>query len=234
MRSDMAKVLVERPRWGSSLRGKKKGYRRSLQRTPMEDRSRTEPMAGRWRGMQKDFGEHLSPMVRFLRSNVGRPWNKVHQELCERVDFGNVVQKHILTHVFDYVAIGGMMVKGQLIFPSGTRHRCGSCREQLFVCARTGILRVARAHKRFRALKLAPAKDIIYLYKDCMWWEVRVRQGAEKLGGVKDVWFDKPANQITRSERIAAYGKSVLALAKRPLHHEETRAILRQKRRPAR
>ena len=36
MRSDMAKVIVERPRFGSSSRGKSKGYRRSLQRMGQE------------------------------------------------------------------------------------------------------------------------------------------------------------------------------------------------------
>ena len=37
MRPDMAKVIVERPRIGSSMRGKSKGYRRSLQRWGMRD-----------------------------------------------------------------------------------------------------------------------------------------------------------------------------------------------------
>jgi hypothetical protein len=36
MRHDMAKVIVERPRHGSSLRGESKGYQRSLQRLGRE------------------------------------------------------------------------------------------------------------------------------------------------------------------------------------------------------
>ncbi len=233
MRSDMAKVIVERPRHGSRLSSKKKGYRKYLQKTQIDALPCREPMKGRWHGMDKFFNEHLGPLRRFLRSRVGRPWDKVQQELCEYVNFDNVVQKHILTHVFDYVAIGGVMVKGQLTFPLGTRRRFGTSREQLYVCARTGILRVAKPHRRFRALKLAPTKEVLYLYKDCTWWEVRVRQHAEKLGGVKDVWLDKPANQISRDERMAAYGDSVLAFAKRPLTYEERRAFLRQKKKQA-
>jgi hypothetical protein len=34
MRVDMAKVIVERPRWGSRLASKKPGYRRSLHERP--------------------------------------------------------------------------------------------------------------------------------------------------------------------------------------------------------
>ena len=103
MRIDMAKVIVERPRWGSDLASKKKGYRRSLQKSDVADLPRKEPLAGRWRGMQRALREHLGPMRRFLRSNLGRPWNKVHQELCENVSFNNVVQRHILAHVFEIV-----------------------------------------------------------------------------------------------------------------------------------
>ncbi len=29
--------------------------------------------------------EHLGPMRRFLANERGRPWNKVHQDLCEHV-----------------------------------------------------------------------------------------------------------------------------------------------------
>jgi hypothetical protein len=234
MRSDMAKVLVERPRWGSSLRGKKKGYCRSLQRTPIEDLRRYEPMAGRWRGMHKVFGEHLSPLRRFLRANVGRPWDKVLQELRERVDFGNVVQKHLLTHLFDYVALGGVMIKGKLTFPSEIRRRGGFASEQLYVCAKTGILRIATPSKRYRVLELRSTADVRYLYRDHVWWEVRVRTGPERLGGLKDVYLGKPANQITSAERIEAYGDNVLAIAKRALTFQEVRAVVRRKKKKRR
>jgi hypothetical protein len=41
--------------------------------------------------------------LRFLRSNIGRPWNKVHQELREHVSFDNAVQAHVLVHIYEYV-----------------------------------------------------------------------------------------------------------------------------------
>jgi hypothetical protein len=94
MRADMAKVIVERPRWGSDLPPKKKGYRRSLQKFDVAELPRREPLPGRWRGLQKSLNEHLGPMRRFLRSQVGRPWNKVHQDLCEHVSFDDVIRPH--------------------------------------------------------------------------------------------------------------------------------------------
>src|SRR5215216_3972 len=103
MRADMAKVIVERPRVGSRLPSRKKGYRKYIQHTDFDNLPRREPLLGHWRGKGRWLNEHLGPMRRFLRSNVGRPWNKVHQELCEHVCFDNPVQSHVLTHVFDFV-----------------------------------------------------------------------------------------------------------------------------------
>src|SRR5262245_27860576 len=102
MRSDMDKVIVERPRFRSRAPSRKKGYRKYLQRTGIDQLPVREPMLGRWHGMGKFLNEHLGPMRRFLRSNIGRPWNKVHQELCEHVSFENAVQAHVLTHIYDY------------------------------------------------------------------------------------------------------------------------------------
>ena len=61
----------------------------------------------------KFFNEHLSPLRRFLDSNVGRPWDKVYSEICRHVDRGNVVQKHILTHLFDYVVVDTVLIDGE-------------------------------------------------------------------------------------------------------------------------
>jgi hypothetical protein len=47
MRHDMAKVIVERPRHGSSLRGESKGYQRSLQRLGREELPYREGMKKR-------------------------------------------------------------------------------------------------------------------------------------------------------------------------------------------
>jgi hypothetical protein len=57
MREDMDKVIVERPRIGSRLPSRKKGYRKYVQSMPLEDSPRNEPMLGRWRGREKWLNE---------------------------------------------------------------------------------------------------------------------------------------------------------------------------------
>ena len=80
MRSDMAKVLVERPRGGYRCAGK--GYLKDLQRTPIEEMRSREGIKARARGNRKWFNDHLGPLRRFLLSNVGRPWDVVYSEIC--------------------------------------------------------------------------------------------------------------------------------------------------------
>lgn len=68
MREDMDKVIVERPRIGSRLPSRKKGYRKYVQNTAIDNLPLREPMLGRWRGRERWLNEHLGPMRRFLRS----------------------------------------------------------------------------------------------------------------------------------------------------------------------
>ena len=104
MRADMGKVLVERPRPGSRDGSRpRKGYRKLLRKELADDSPRTREGMLTRTGGTRSFNEHLAPLRRFLDSNVGRPWNNVYAEICSHVDRGNVVQKHILTHLFDYV-----------------------------------------------------------------------------------------------------------------------------------
>ena len=142
MRADMSKVIVERPRIGSRLPSRKKGYRRHLQRLGIENLPRREPMLGRWRGRDRELNEHLGPMRRFLRSRVGRAWNDVHQELCEHVSFENAVQKHVLTHIFDYVAEHVQLHDGRPCYGPGYRHGRPLSRGQMYICPVSGVLRI--------------------------------------------------------------------------------------------
>src|SRR5436190_9854635 len=67
MRYDMDRVLVERPRSGAGYGGK--GYRKQLQRTPIEDQRTREGIRVRSSGGSKSFNDHLAPLERFLRTN---------------------------------------------------------------------------------------------------------------------------------------------------------------------
>src|SRR4051812_46638630 len=101
MRPDKAKGIVERPRFGSRMRG-----------GPCKGRSRQDQKFGidRVRGegikkpyvRRKNFNEHLGPLRRYLESQVGRPWDDVFAEICRYIDRGSAVQDHVRDHVEQY------------------------------------------------------------------------------------------------------------------------------------
>jgi hypothetical protein len=155
MRADMGKVLVERPRIKSrrSARGPAKGYRKRLDRCYADDGSPPlrEGIKHRYGNNRKHFNEHLGPLRRFLDSNVGRPWDKVYSEICRHVDRENVVQKHILTHLFDYVVVRTVSIDGEPCrAESHWGHRYGeplrtsTRRHRWYVCPKSGLLRKSR------------------------------------------------------------------------------------------
>ena len=86
MRSDMAKVIVERPRMRVPKRAGSWYPRGSLKAVFQSDYE----LAPKREGLGHIYGEkwlneNLQPLVRFLRSHVGRPWDKVRAEIAERV-----------------------------------------------------------------------------------------------------------------------------------------------------
>lgn len=157
MRADMAKVLVERPRkrcrFVRGLCGK--GYTTHARQALESDDGgpRHEPTMRRYNhSPDKHFNEHLGPLRRFLDSNVGRRWDAVYAEICRHVDRGNVVQKHILTHLFEYVVVSPVLLDGEVYRPQHERwgFRGGPLRGPncWYVCPKSGLLKRAKAEPR--------------------------------------------------------------------------------------
>jgi len=107
MRSDMYKVIVERPRTGAGWT--KPG------RAPREpdDRRACEGMRPRGRS-RKWLNENLRPLQRWLERQAGRRWDAVYSELCKGVDRRNTVQQHIHEHLRDFVAVDVLEIGGRL------------------------------------------------------------------------------------------------------------------------
>lgn len=105
MRSDIAKVVIERPRYNHKDPSKKTGQRihRYYPGDEYEDLPQREP-ASRGRGT-KYFTDFLNPLERFLRSNVGRPWDKVYSELCAHLDRRKTTGRHVFEHLEDFVEV---------------------------------------------------------------------------------------------------------------------------------
>ena len=94
----------------------------------------------------KDFDDKLGPARRWLRSQAGRPWNKVRSELFARFDTRTTAGRHI---VFDHLL--------KEVIPSGFR----SWLPELWISAH-GILRYeARARPRRRRQRLQEPEPVV-------------------------------------------------------------------------
>jgi hypothetical protein len=72
------------------------------------------PMKAGYRDL-KSLNENLRPLERYLSRQVNRPWDMVYREMCAVIDGRNAVQRHILEHLRQYVAIRTSVVDGELI-----------------------------------------------------------------------------------------------------------------------
>lgn len=95
MRSDMSKVLCETGREAGMPSG---GRRDQWARLDPEELATREGMRRRHR-QRKHFGEHLSPLWRFLGSRVGRPWDDVYSEIRAQLSPRSVLDVHLLDHL---------------------------------------------------------------------------------------------------------------------------------------
>lgn len=146
MRSDMAKVIVERPRHGSRLRSVKFAARvrpagdvEDFDLAPPGDRD------------EKSLNENLAPLRRYLDRQVGRPWDKVYSEIRANLDTRKATQLHILQHLRDYVQTHCWM-KGRTVMANRRWFGVDPV-EGLYVHPKTGILRRAPERKWDRERK---------------------------------------------------------------------------------
>lgn len=244
MRADMAKVIVERPRIGSRSPTRKKGYRKYVQPRGWDNLPQREPMLGPWRGGNKWLNEHLGPMRRFLRSNVGRPWNHVHRELCEHVSFDNSVQVHVLAHIFDFVQQHVDLRGREVVSRVGWRRDRVLEPGEMYICPRTGLLKAVRRRRvQPRPRRLGLGKPLQFHYRDGVWWElflhrlpddrvVTRRHASRRFGslfkGSWDAWLERSVCGSDEAELKAVYGAKFVAISKRPLTADEARVIVRK------
>ena len=108
MRADMHKVIVERPRHGGT---RERGNRRA--NVPFEDRPIQESMRASHTD-RKYFGENLAPLRRWLRAQVGRPWDWVYSEACSVIKPDSTVRNHIKVHLLEMVERHTFLKNGEV------------------------------------------------------------------------------------------------------------------------
>jgi hypothetical protein len=242
MRADMGKVLVERPRVKSGyVPGPGKGYRKQLHKAMAADDSPPvrEGIKKRYGYNLKHFNEHLGPLRRFLNSNVGRPWDKVYGEICEHVDRGNVVQKHILTHLFDYVIVTTVLIDGEPCdgrpgYRYGDPLRASARYNQWYICPKSGLLRRCSHVPRRPRVKRTELPRCVRVNKTEMCVELNGQWELVTVAPLPEPMTQKPAHDVLRKCSVYPwsadgarqfYGAAVYATARRPLSKRELKAL---------
>ena len=111
MRKDMAKVIVERSRRGGDG-GRSVPLKGYLKNVPLEDRPTKEGMRRPYGWSRKELNENLKPLKRYLRRQVGRPWNDVYSEISQHLRPTNAVQQHVRDHVRSEVELHARVIDG--------------------------------------------------------------------------------------------------------------------------
>src|SRR5579884_2443965 len=207
MRSDMKKVVVERPRGGSWKPNRKFGAR--LRYIPDHDYEEEVKRVGisqsyRYKWGEKWFTDVLGPLRKFLHSRVGRPWDEVYSELCAGLDKRKATGRHIFVHV-------DAMVEKHCHTGDSRTYICGKSwsRDSFYVDPRTGLLCLAaRLDKEQRMAwrqeyllrnpitKVKLAHNIFYERHNGFWY--RVRYENIRIGEPCGYHWDILANQRVR------------------------------------
>ena len=140
MRSDMYKIIVERPRRSKDLKARALRFRNSL-----DGPSHLGMRVGYG---YRELNENLAPLRRYLHSQVGRPWNRVFSEICSRIDRRNPVQRHIHQHLGQFIATQVEIRDGKLIEHGKFGLSRLASPGELYVDPRTGLICRTKAVRR--------------------------------------------------------------------------------------
>ena len=230
MRADMHKVVVERPRYGSRRTNRKWGQRLAF--VPECDYDDQPKFASSARGRQyscdhKSFSDVLGPLEGFLRSNIGRPWDKVFSELREGLDVRKVTGRHIFEHLEWMVETDCWIGPDRKVYSRGRNWWTGG----FYVHPRTGVLCFiqkpsARERKKERLLRQEPDEirfDCGRSFKllDGQWYFV-VYETVEigRYEPVRTMW-----DVVQRREVQLTWGQDRVAVQKRQCNREEIKTI---------
>jgi hypothetical protein len=235
----MAKVIVERPRYGSRDRSCAKGYvgelRRAL-RSPEDERLVAREGMKRRSGGGKWLNENLAPLRRYLDSQVGRPWDRVFSEICANINVNSAVQKHIRDHLADYVVTNAVLRDGVVCFSDGTPLAPSwRWRGLFYICPKSGLLKRVppprrRTHLRRRAsapryVRVGDAMRCILIGGRWHLVTFRPLPLRRNSGAERDVVLDKPVAELSESTARKHYGAAVYAFAARALSKRELKQL---------
>lgn len=244
MRSDMKKVVTERPRGGGGVKSPK-GEKRSWQRHGIDELPKREQIRAKWVRTNggKHFTDVLGPLYHFLLKHVGRPWNAVYSEIARNLPKTSMQNRHIYTHLWQFVEKNVVIIDGTACYNDGRAHgvpiRSAGRYAQLYINPVTGLLCKAKKGRTRYGYPWPPPEPVqpgIKVYPGVqyhkvkgVWYEVAVRKyptarepfDPTKLGAIKDDVLGR--SYRNQDEQAAVYGGNYLAVSKRMLKKREIR-----------
>jgi hypothetical protein len=175
MRSDISKVVVERPRTSGGWDGckPKDHWREDLEHAPKSEKIRRKWMKG-YRA--KQFSDFLSPLEGFFTKNVGRNWDEVYRELRANLSPSRTMDMHIMQHVRGMVELDVERIDG-VIYPKAASY--GGHISPLenrgkgnwfYVDPDTKILSLVPKHQK----KVQPRQISVIYFPDNQWLQYRL------------------------------------------------------------
>lgn len=246
MRSDMQKVLTERPRVGTRY-SQVVRERFFDSRDPEDDGPLRDSMSWNRNGRTKHFNDHLTPVKRFLEKQVGRLWNDVWSEVCEHASLNSVQGRHLREHIEGYVERYVIEVRNKVpyvrapynFYPDreGDGLRALSPGE-LWVHPETGILHKNGNYKtndpKHENPDLKIIDEIYYGRRDGVWYELEMRPIARgSFYSGRDVFlnldisgWDDASIYDSRIDKVQRfYGKPVCCIGKRQLNKKDKKKL---------
>lgn len=233
----MGKVILERRRVGGLP---KKGEKRALSRMSLDDLPTREKMSAGWRE-RKESRDRRTPLLRYLRSQVGRPWNDIYSEICRNVRRDCYARHRILdlTLTLD-VQVNVVMVDGVPHESDGRKVYYGD----FWVHPETGQLMAPQGRPRYRfrprhKFAQVPVSAMRkYVNIDGLWFIVSFASlPADVNEPVFDVVFKEELTEDKHGRRRwrcrAEWGSEIYAVSKRQIGKREIRHVLAQQAKEA-
>jgi hypothetical protein len=236
MRLDMHKVIVERPRSGRSWA---KQFPRP--KVAFDDLPKCQGIRRPHRN-GKHLTDLLGPLRRWMRAQVGRPWNDAYSEACAVIKPDSVIRAHIKSHLLEFVQRYTFMRDEQVwcfhqrwSWEEVPIEKAVSAWAPFYVHPLTGLLCEAPARPRWRWRD----KNVERRAQTQRW--LNERQVLRRINGL---WFscdvlpfptrcakgDRPSrfdlgerHDISRSQARRIYGREVYCVVKRQLSRRELR-----------
>ncbi|ACC79932.1 hypothetical protein [Nostoc punctiforme] len=231
----LSEIVIERPRGGRRISLKKvTGFKKQLYKITQDaiQDGLLNPYLIKPINKSKYLSDHLGPLRRFLRSQVGQPWNDVYSQLFQRLDPSTMAGQHVIGHVWDYVERHVEIIDGGFYSKpyQGYRNQLNtSHRDRFYIHPETGILCAVETVPRKQKQKQEQT-DIVII------------DNYHQYQKLNEIWYfitfedlpSPPIHYVTDAvkgiiHRSEAYrGRMIYAVRKQQCNKKEIRFILNQ------